>query len=196
MEVEGTETSVVDDAPVQADQVEAGGPGTVSFVDGVVHFVHIGVDAILEGFFAISGNGAALFDGLRIVNIGGSFDFCKFHQPTDGAFAQPPAIDRMGFADVDVEELHPLVVLLVQVVKTDRPFDVGGSGETAEDQGNGFLASKIREVHRILAMDVGQLEIRGQITYLWCPGIEFGLPGGGFCAIGDSRHWSSFLRFQ
>jgi hypothetical protein len=39
--------------------------------------------------------------------------------------------------------LHLDVILLIQLLETDRPLDIGGSGETTENQSNGLFSAEI-----------------------------------------------------
>ena len=82
----------------------------------------------------------------------------------------------MGFADINAEELN-LFMLLVDFMETDRPLDVGRSGETAKHQCDRFLAPKIRKCYGFGPGCVSQGEVRRQIAHLGSVPIHFPLDG-------------------
>ena len=83
----------------------------------------------------------------------------------------------MGFADVDHQEPDTLVIMCIQAVETDRPFDKGRSGETAKNERYWLVTPEIGQTHRIFADRVVQLKIWGEIANFGRSGIIAALPG-------------------
>lgn len=125
-EASGTTTACINDVGVGADQVEAFGPGGVGDHDCIVHVIDIRANAILHGVFALACNFSASFKGCGIV---------------DASVSEFPAIFRMGFADVNDEELHLVVICFVEIFEADRLTDKGRSCEAAKNKGDGFFCT-------------------------------------------------------
>ncbi len=60
----------------------------------------------------------------------------------------------MCFTNVDCQELHTVVVLLIEISETHGPTDERWSGEAAEDEHLWLLALEVREANGILAVHV------------------------------------------
>jgi hypothetical protein len=60
----------------------------------------------------------------------------------------------MGFPYVDDDELDLIVILLVEFLETHGPIAEGRSGITAEDEGDGAFAEKVREANADVALRI------------------------------------------
>ena len=58
----------------------------------------------------------------------------------------------MGLADVDYQELDPVVVCGIEVLEANRPLEEGRSSKAAKDQGHRTLAAKTGEPDGIFAL--------------------------------------------
>ncbi len=89
----------------------------------------------------------------------------------------------MCFTNVDCQELHAFVILLIEISETDGPFDVGRSGEATEDQHHWFTTLEVRETNRILTVHIEQLEIWSDVPNFGRKSIEPLLPGTIFSLV-------------
>lgn len=119
---------------VLVEEIESFRPGYVRCHNGVVHFVHIGADAVLHGGFTFSSEFSAFFDGLRIWNT---------------VIAHMPSVYGMCFPDVDDQKFYVVMVRFVKVAETHRLPDKRWSGEATEDEGDRFLFVEVRKAHRV-----------------------------------------------
>jgi hypothetical protein len=100
----------------------------------IIHLVNVGLDAILKGGLTFTSGGPAFLDGFGVLMIHGC-PICQncFDQFFRPLISQPPGICRMGFADVDIDELNFLMVLLINFLETNGPFYIRWSGKAAKD---------------------------------------------------------------
>ena len=98
----------------------------------------------------------------------------------------------MCFTNVDCQELHAVVILLIEVVETHGPFDVGRSGEATEDQRHWLTTLEVIEANGILTIHIVQLEIWSDVPSFGRKIIEPLLPGTIFSLISSTvsaRHY-------
>lgn len=136
---------------IQPDEIETGRVGSIRLVDGITHLVHVSRNLVLQISLAAVGERASLLNCFRVIHC-----WCR-------GLWQPPPIQGVSFSNIDIEELYAVVIAHIEVVETDRPLDVRRSGIAAEDERYRLLAAKVREANGVLAVDVIQLEIRGNI---------------------------------
>jgi len=115
--------------------------GCICLVYCIVYIVHVGADAICKRCFALAGDGAALLNGYRVVGLP-RFVSAHLHDHLHKP-AEVPAVYGMGLADVDGEELHAVVVLLVEVVETHGSLGIWWSGKAAEYKRNRAFVSEL-----------------------------------------------------
>ena len=76
-----------------------------------------------------------------------------------------------------------LAIFLVNVFETHGPFDVGGSGIAAKDEGDRLLPTELGEVDDIFPFDITEFKIGRDVTCSGCGFVVVFLPGGGFSPV-------------
>ena len=89
----------------------------------------------------------------------------------------------MCFTNVDCQELHAVVILLIEISETHGPFDIGRSGEATEDQRHWLATLEVRETNGILTVHIVQLEIWSDVPNFGRKSIEPLLPGTIFSPV-------------
>ncbi len=118
-------------------------------IDDVESVGHTAVRVAYAVVDAVDQDGHAHFE--QVVTLGGHVDALKvgFGLGDGDADAivriHSPAVDRMGFADIDSEELGAIAVLVAQVIEGPKLGPERPSRETAKDQDDGLLSAIIGE---------------------------------------------------
>jgi hypothetical protein len=123
---EGAVPAFVGDAALLVDDVKALGPRGVGVVGGVAHIVDAEGDGVIEPLCEIVGYGYALLERFRL----GVADivfvlFVGFHLPL---------IERVGFTDVDGEEIGAVFIVVVDLGDVADLATEWRSSEAAEDE--------------------------------------------------------------
>jgi len=94
----------------------------------------------------------------------------------------------MGFPDIYFDELHLLMVFLVDLLETHGPFDIRRSGEASKDQSYRGFPLETAQVQWVLSVDFPKLKVWRQVADFGGLGIVFFLPRGGLVTVLDSSH--------
>jgi hypothetical protein len=86
----------------------------------------------------------------------------------------------MCFSNINHEELHTVIILLMEVVETHGPLHIGWSGIATENQRYRLPGPEAGEANGVLTVYVVEFEIRGDIPDFRCKGIVLLLPSPAF----------------
>jgi hypothetical protein len=135
---EGAIAAFVGDAALLIEDVEALRPGGVRVVGGVGHFVDAEGDEIFEALGEVVGDGDALRERFRLGVADVVFVFfVGFHLPL---------VERVGFADVDGEEIGSVFIVVVDLRDIANLATEGRSSEAAEDEDERFAVGAFADV--------------------------------------------------
>src|SRR4029077_5511501 len=104
---EGAVAAFVGNVALLIDDVEALGPGGIGIVGGVGHFVDAEGHGIFEALGEVVGDGYALLESFRLGVADVVFVFFV------GLYL--PFVERVGFADVDGEEIGAVFIVVVDL---------------------------------------------------------------------------------
>lgn len=124
--------TLVGDATLAVDDVEAVGPTRVSHFSGIIEVVDEGSELDTQLHHAHAGQVHALFEAFRARNL----DLFLF------IILVSPKVGRMSLFNVDNEKLRLIAIFLIQLVKRGNLPAKGRSGVAPEDQHDGLLAAK------------------------------------------------------
>jgi len=134
-EAERAFASLVEDAPVGADQVEAVRPATVRSRDRVIHAINECQHPQLQLRRAAGGNRSPLVVGRRLVN----------RDAGAAVLGQDPAFLRVRLAYVDRHEAHAVAVARGELLERPNLGAKGRSGIRAEHERDRLLGKQRRE---------------------------------------------------
>ncbi len=71
VKVKRSPSSMIDNASIDSYEIEPSGPGSIRLIYGIIHFIYIGTNAILQSLFTFPGDGTAFLDRLGVNHICG-----------------------------------------------------------------------------------------------------------------------------
>ena len=152
--------TLVGDETLGIDQYQPVGPAAVRSGDVIGDIVDQSIQVLeFDGTHAGPGNGLALSKVQGVFN-----DWCRSAPHGRGG------VDRMGFPDVDDEELDLVPVGCPQFVQPTGRLPEGGSCVATEDQRHGTIALEGREGDGCAAAQGLKREVRRLSAFKWALG--------------------------
>ena len=140
LEAERAPAPFVRNFPALVDEIQAVGHAAVEMADAVVHLVH-------DQRALSSSRRHSISRRFRSARRRSSVGRMRRRRVVR---RHPPAVGRVCFADVDVDELNPVAVLLVQPFEVPKLGTVRPSGKAPEDEHHRFLAAVVAKRDRRL----------------------------------------------
>ena len=145
----------VENLPVLVDNIQPIGPCAIGQAHGVVHVVDKHRDGYLQPLLARLGDSGALVVRRGLLE----------HDPLPLIGPHLPAVARVGFADIDNEELDPVAEPLLDGFKSANLAPERRSRIATEDENDGTLASEARQLDLALAVKFSEGEVRGRVAH-------------------------------
>jgi hypothetical protein len=152
--VERAHAAAIGDAAGFVYDVEALGPGGVSIVGSVIDVVDAERDGVVETPDEIVGDGYALGESFRL----GVTDIVLY------VGLHLPLVGRVGFADVDGQEVGVIFVVVVNLHHVTDVAAEGRSSVAAEDDDEGAGAGAFADVKAIRTIESDQARVGGVIA--------------------------------